>query len=890
MQAITQAKTLAERRRHNTSGQGALPKLLVACLAFASIAEVKADGLVAAGGNRIVRFDATTLVQGVGVESIDLSRFEKAGYIAPGKYQLEIYVNGRWRGTQELTYRAAEDDLSAQPCYDINFLQRAGVDVQKSERFSTENGREPLANNGVCEDLALFVPGAIVKTDIGEQQLYLTVPTYYLDSRQSDNSVDPASWDNGVTAARLNYNANLGTTQTNAGRSSRGYAGLTSGLNVGAWRLRQYGTLTWSSAGGASYQRGQLYATTEVAPWRSQVQIGEISTDGTYFDAVSFRGLRLSSDERMLPARLRTYAPVVRGTATSNATVSVRQRGYLIYEVTVPAGPFALDDLPAASYGGDLAVTVTEADGSARHFVVPFATGVELLRPGTSRYSVSVGRAMSALNQSSGQSIFEGMLRVGLSDRFTGFGGLALSEHYRSAMGGLAMNTAIGAISGDLTMASANLPGGGSTSGASYRATYSKNLPNSGTNFSLLAYRYSTPGYIGFSDALALRDTNRANVYTNLGSMRHRLDLNISQNLGTAGGVIFANGSAQQYWRRTDSMMSYSLGYSNQWRSAFYSFSLQRTQSAYPGSATYSPRRYKNTLMTFNVSIPLGRATSSSAPVLNTFISNDSESGSTISTGVGGSLGESRDLSYAISAARSGREGARSTSASLNYRTSLAHLGASVSQGTGYRQGTLQASGSVLAHRGGITFAPMLGETVGLLYAPDAEDAKISSGASRIDRRGYGLITSLSPYRLNTVELNPGDMSDDVELLASSRSIAPTAGAVVLLSYPTRKARLVLIDGRLQGGTALPFGAEVFDADSGESLGGVGQGSRIVMRTPSDQGVARVAWGAKPEQQCLISYSLPQQEPGKQDGYVMLSSTCLPMPAAPRKPAPLATR
>jgi outer membrane usher protein len=162
---------------------------------------------------------------------------------------------------------------------------------------------------------------------------------------------------------------------------------------------------------------------------------------------------------------------------------------------------------------------------------------------------------------------------------------------------------------------------------------------------------------------------------------------------------------------------------------------------------------------------------------------------------------------------------------------------------------------------------------------------------NKVDSRGYALITSLSPYQLNTVEINPGDMSDDVELLNTSRSVAPRAGAVVLLSYPTRRARPVLIDSRLPNGETLPFGADVFDTVTGDSIGGVGQGSRIVMRAQQDQGSVRVEWGEKPDQQCLIDYQLPERPKGqKQDGYDALELPCKPVPAKARPMSPLAGR
>ena len=68
------------------------------------------------------------------------------------------------------------------------------------------------------------------------------------------------------------------------------------------------------------------------------------------------------------------YAPIIRGTAHSNALVVVRQNGYVIYQNTVAPGAFEINDLYPTGSSGDLQVTVKETDGSESHFVVPFAS------------------------------------------------------------------------------------------------------------------------------------------------------------------------------------------------------------------------------------------------------------------------------------------------------------------------------------------------------------------------------------------------------------------------------------------------------------------------------------------------------------------------------------
>ncbi|WP_163886335.1 fimbria/pilus outer membrane usher protein, partial [Providencia stuartii] len=89
---------------------------------------------------------------------------------------------------------------------------------------------------------------------------------------------------------------------------------MNAGFNFGRARLRHNGTATWSRRMGSHYQRSATYVQTDLPAWRAQLLLGENSTSSEFFDAVSFRGVQLSSDDRMLPDSLRYYAPVVRGT------------------------------------------------------------------------------------------------------------------------------------------------------------------------------------------------------------------------------------------------------------------------------------------------------------------------------------------------------------------------------------------------------------------------------------------------------------------------------------------------------------------------------------------------------------------------------------------------
>ena len=163
----------------------------------------------------------------------------------------------------------------------------------------------------------------------------------------------------------------------------------------------------------------------------------------------------------------------------------------------------------------------------------------------------------------------------------------------------------------------------------------------------------------------------------------------------------------------------------------------------------------------------------------------------------------------------------------------------------------------MLAHAGGVTLAPVLGDTIGLLHAPDAKDARTTRDRnSRIDGRGYGLVPYLMPYRSNNVELDSADMADDVELLSNMRTVAPRAARWCCCPIPPAGPGPCWSTATADG-APLPFGAEVYDLEDGEVIGSVGQGSRIVMRV-RDEGRVSVRWGSKADQRCRIDYALSE--------------------------------
>ena len=847
---------------------------------FNAHAAAASDNTDAASQVAQVEFDRSFLTPGSS-QAVDLSRFEKGNPVLPGTYSVDLYVNGGWMGRTEVPFRPLPDapaNANAQACFDRKLLAQISVDLKKL----TPDVAAKLESPDSCLPIGEIISEATSTFDFGDQRLDLSIQQVSL-SRNARGYVSPELWDNGVNAGFLGYNANVyrydnsGSNGQN-GSQTQGYVGLNTGFNLGPWHFRHNGSYTWSSTGGQHYQDIATYVQRDLPAWASQLTLGEGYTTGELFSSTSFRGARLATDDRMLPDSLRGYAPTVRGIATSNAKVSISQNGVVIYQTTVAPGAFEINDLYPTGYGGDLNVSVTEADGSVHSFSVPYAAVPLSLRPGGNRYSITAGTVRTP-GVSGNPAFAQGTWQHGFTNLFTGYTGFNAATGYGALMAGGAFNTPFGALGADYTQAITNLPGQRQMSGGSIRVSYAKNLPQTGSNFAIAAYRYSTGGYFDLNTAtLARSQIASSQSLDTVLRQRNSEQLTFSQRLGDRGGQLALTASVVNYWNRSGSDINYSVGYNNSYRNISYGIQATRQRSA-NGSL--------DTLYYASVTIPLGKTHPATVSTNLTHDTGDSQT--QLQTTLSGALGTDNDLSYGVTVNHaSGGAGSATTGGSANvmYRSPYAQFSATAGAGTGYSQGSLGVSGAVVAHPGGVTLSQPLSETFGIIEAKNAEGARLNNASgAQVDSHGYAVVPYLTPYAMNTVELDPKGLSTDVELQETSEQVAPHAGSIAFLKFATVYGRSAVIEARQANGTPLPFGASVLD-ESSKEIGVVGQASRIFARGLQDKGNLTVKWGDDASSLCHIAYDLPvRQKDSTSDSYQQIEENCTAAPAAASAPS-----
>lgn len=826
-----------------------------------------------------------------GKEPVDVSRFANGNPVAAGTYSVDMFVNEFWIGRETVLFKTS-GKKNAEPCFTVKQLERMAVDTNKLQLGERANAD--------CQMIDQWVPSALASFDSSDLRLDLSVPQVSM-RRSARGYVDPKYWDRGITAGILGYDFNTYEMRSDNLDTTSSYLGLNAGLNIGDWQLRHVSSVTWQSDLGRQWQRVATYAQRNIAPWTSKLTVGETNTSGELFDSVGFRGVQLATDDRMLPDSLRGYAPVVRGVASTNALVEIRQNGILIYHAPVAPGPFEFNDLYSTGYGGDLNVQIIEADGRVHGFNVPYASVAQSLRAGNSRYSVTLGQINEDFLDDE-PYLFQATLQRGLTNLFTGYGGVVASDGYGAAQLGGAFNTGYGAFSVDVTHARTEIPGERTDSGKSLKLGYSKLLSESGTNLSIAAYRYSTSGYLSLRDALSQREfarnrrldfddfvpardsldgpldlrlTQQARDFAQsqaLRRQRNSFQLTITQPLGDSFGSVSATGFKRNYWAGGGDDTQYQVAYNNHWGSMGYSLSVMRTRDVIGRT---------NKEYYLSISVPLG--TGRHSPSLRSMVTRNDQGYTNTQVGLSGTAGTDSNFDYGVTAARDTRdEMGNSGSANVQYRSPVTTLKGSYGHSSSYKQASAGISGALIAHSDGVTFSPQMGETMALVEADAAKGARVVNAAGvRVDGQGYAAIPYLTPYSSNTVELDPQGLPSSVELQNSSQQVAPFAGAVVKVKFATVKGRAVLIHALGPQGDTLPFAADVQDAQ-GQSVGMVSQGSRLYVRGVPDSGALTVKWGEKPEQRCLANYQLPPltEEQKNSAQLQTVNAQCVAIPAA----------
>lgn len=786
----------------------------------------------------------------------DLSVFENGAGQPPGIYHVDIYLNNDFQDTRDVEFSLQKDisgNTSLQPCLSVAELNEMGV---KTALFPGLGD-----NSAKCAQLGA-IPQAKAEFRFSGQQLLLSIPQMAV-SQSARGYVPETQWDNGIPAFLLNYSV---SGANNYARSGNGrdndsqYANLRPGINIGPWRLRNYTTWSRDSSGQDKWDTVYTYAARSIVSLKSQLVMGDSTSPSDVFDSVPFRGAQLASDDDMLPDSQKGYAPVVRGIARTNAQVIIRQNGYIIYQSYVSPGAFEINDMYPTGGSGDLYVTIKEADGSEHITVVPFASLPVLQREGRLKYSITGGQYRSYDHSVDNTSFSQATLIYGLPKGFTAYGGSQFANHYRSMALGVGKNLGdFGALSTDVTQAWSDLHDQGKDSGQSWRVRYSKNIVQTGTNFAIAGYRYSTSGFYSLQEVLNTWRDEGNNALSLPERRRNRSELTISQNLWENAGSLSVSWISENYWNSDRTMRSIGAGYNNSWNGVSYGLNYSYNENSVTTDGTQVSRVYdRDQVFSLNINVPL------SAFMPNTYASytlNTSKKGNTTqSVGLNGTALEDKNLSWSVQEGYGSQGVGNSGNLNADYRATYGEVTGGYAYDNNTQRVNYGLQGGIVVHENGVTFGQPMGETVTLVEAPGAKAIGIVNQTGvKTDWRGYAIVPYTSPYRRNAIQLNTETLPDNVDLTLTTQSVVPTRGAVVRARYIANVGQRALMTLLKPNGMPVPFGTLVTDLAQNNAQGFiVGDAGQVYLTGLANSGTLAAKWGNSADQKCQVSFTLAQ--------------------------------
>lgn len=772
-------------------------------------------------------------------KNIDLNQFSQAGHIMPGDYLLTVKVNQQSLGEERVLFESQENsETGSVPCLSPTLVAQFGLtsEAEKSLKWSTD---------GSCLVLS-SLSGLSATGDLASSSLLVNVPQAYLEYNSPDWD-PPARWDNGLSALMFDYNVN-GSINDPKQSNQKTYTltgnGAT-GVNLGAWRMRGEWQAQMSKVTGENSQSdhdmvwNRFYAYRALAALHAKLTLGEDYLNSAIFDSFRFIGATIRTDLNMIPPNLRGYAPEIVGTARTNATVTVRQQGRVVYETQVAQGPFRIQDLSDA-LNGKMDVTVTEQDGSTQHFEVDTSNLPFLTRPGQVQYKVALGQPTDYDRHSQGENFASGEFSWGISNGWSMFGGLLGSQRYQAVSVGLGRDLlALGALSIDLTQSRARLPENGTLSGGSYRLSYSKNFDEYHSQVTFAGYRFSERNFMSMNDFLTAKQTG-----VHYGGSKELYTLSFNKNFIDSGLSLYLSYNHQTYWDRPEN------NYYNLMLSKYFDWGRFKNISASVSLNRQVNQGVNDDSAYVSLSMPWGSQGSSVS------YSMDTRGGDTSHRASYYSMMNDR-LSYNLSAGEN-RKGV-STSGFVSYQGDSAFVSANAS----YAENNYQAVG--FSANGGVTLTAQGGAVHRVSQVGGSRLLVDTDGVAGVPIRGVGapvttnrfgkaVIGDMNSYYRNNVQIDLNHLPRNVDAQQSVVQATLTEGAVGYRRFNVLSGEKAMVVIRLADGSYPPFGAQVVNAQ-GKNTGIVADEGSTYLSGIVPGGEMTVTWGS--EAGCRVQFPEP---------------------------------
>ncbi|PRH07224.1 fimbrial protein [Burkholderia multivorans] len=707
----------------------------------------------------------------------------------------------------------------------------AGAAANDARRVAESERRlaQPFAAN--CYDYRTFQPQTEVSADSAKDMVEIVVPADALTRpRPGDNA------SSGGAGAMLNYNVVAGGSRS-SGSSTATFlsADTEAGFNLGDWVVRSAQTY-WRQQGQAEFQMPYAFAQKTDVETGYLVQAGQIGIRNPVVSGMPIEGVQILPDDALAAS---DGGSTIRGVATQQSRVEVRQAGILIYTTLVPAGPFLLRNVTLIDRSSLIEVTLIDDANNKRSFTVPPAS---LVAPRGAPLGLSL--AIGRVYQYRGPRDMARPIVVSVAKgwnvgrRSSVVAGAIVSSRHQ----GVGVSHSMPLFGNSVSMGNnaqlSRSPTLGER-GASVGLSLSAQLPGD-ISMNVQANR-QTIGFRSLSDTLYdVPDTVRRSAYWEI--MRHYRIRDVMS--GSASWNSKQLGALSASFNR----FSTYAGFSGQhvaasWNRQFGRASLSINVDRSLGRGTTGD----DTAIYASLSFPLGPVHTS------TYVTRN---GGMLRGGVNASQTVNDFVSYNIGVERGQHSGSERGFATLSLWPRYTQVSISGSAQRDSGSLSAQVQGGIVATKAGVTLSPYsIGETFGIVSTGELSGVSISTPAGIVwtDPRGKAVIGSIPAYTEVSTVVRTETLPRDVDVRNGYAELNAGRGSVNFVDIEVRRTKRMLLNVHLQDGSPLPVGASIRNEKDQYVTTAVGDGVVYLDQDPAGPLVARLPGGGR----CNLQFQVP---------------------------------
>jgi len=677
------------------------------------------------------------------------------------------------------------------------------------------------------------IPGYGAKVNFGNQSVDLTFsPQAFAATRLTAEVHKRPVLSPAMPSAFLNYDLSHTTLAPRHGPTTRDM-GMLGELGLS----NDWGVLTTSVAGRnltnqslsaarPGWMRLETTFTRDLPARNQTLRLGDASTRaGMWGRSVYFGGAQWGTNFALTPGFISQPLPVLSGVSSAPSTVELYVNDVLRQVSSVPSGPFAIDNLPALTGGGDARLVVRDLLGRETVITQPFFTASELLARGLNDWSVEAGalRYDLGLERDVYRSRFaSGIWRRGVTNGLTLEGRAEVSRRSRDA----GLGAVVGLPWHVLGKAAVALSRDGSgASGRLWVLGFERQTLRSGA---FLQVQGASSSFRQLGEDVRATATK----------------LQIAGNLSYSTELLGTFGLGFASVRRFDSERVVTL-------SANHSMRIGQSSSlTVTASRALDGARGSFVGVTLVVPLDGGRVMSGSAVTrdgrqdlhVTATQSSPLDSGWAWRTLAGRQQGQARAEGGAY---YSGRYGFASGDLSVGENQSALRIGAVggliVADGHFFATRRLDSSFAVAEVKGYGNVGIGLGSNV----------------LSRTDAGGIALVPRMAPYQNNSIRLDPTELPISAEIDSIEQAVVPGWRSGVKVVFPVRSGHGALLKIVFDDGEVAPAGAVVrIEGDKAEFY--VARGGQAFVTGLQTTGVnrLRMAWNNR---ECRLDVFLRAQ-------------------------------